>query len=173
MTNGSAIEVATVGKEGMLGHNTANGIRVSINRVFVQIAGESLRMKAQVFQDVVSGSPELRDLINRYNEAFMAQASQSVACNGLHQIEQRCCRWLLMTRDRLHSDEMPLTHEFLGIMLGVRRASVTEVLAPLQADGLLQSRRGIIKILNRDALESRSCECYQAVKREYDRLLPR
>lgn len=78
-----------------------------------------------------------------------------------------------MTRDRLHSDEMPLTHEFLGIMLGVRRASVTEVLAPLQADGLLQSRRGIIKILNRDALESRSCECYQAVKREYDRLLPR
>ncbi len=101
----------------------------------------------------------------------MAQVSQSVACNGLHRLEQRCCRWLLMTRDRVGSDDLRLTHDFLAIMLGARRASVTEVLKPLQQSGLVHSHRGRISILDRSSLEERSCECYQVVKDEYDRLL--
>jgi CRP-like cAMP-binding protein len=171
MSNGDEIEVATVGKEGMIGHTAAYGQRVSVNRVFVQISGDSWRMEARAFQNGVSESSPLRDLINRYSSAFMAQVSQSVACNGLHQLEKRCCRWLLMTRDRVDSDEMRLTHEFLSVMLGVRRASVTEVLAPLQSEGLVQSRRGVITLLDRKGLEARSCECYQIVKDEYKWLL--
>jgi CRP-like cAMP-binding protein len=171
MTNGAEIEVATVGKEGMVGHTAAYGQRVSVNRVFVQISGKSLRMRARAFQNAVSESSSFLDLINRYSSAVMAQVSQSVACNGLHQLEKRCCRWLLMTRDRVDSDEMRLTHEFLAVMLGVRRASVTEVLAPLQADGLIRSRRGVITLLNRNGLKARACECYQIVKDEYKWLL--
>jgi CRP-like cAMP-binding protein len=171
MSNGAEIEVATVGKEGMIGHTAAYGQRVSVNRVFVQISGKSLRMGASAFEKAVSQSSTLLDLMNRYSSAFMAQVAQSVACNGLHQLEKRCCRWLLMTRDRVDSDEMQLTHEFLSVMLGVRRASVTEVLAPLQSEGLIQSRRGVITLLSRKGLEARSCECYQIVKDEYQWLL--
>ena len=101
----------------------------------------------------------------------MTQVSQSVACNGLHRLEQRCSRWLLMTRDRTSSDDLRLTHEYLAIMLGARRASVTEVLRPLQEAGLLRSHRGRISILDRAGLEARTCECYWVVKGEYDRLL--
>ena len=101
----------------------------------------------------------------------MTQVSQSVACNGLHRLEQRCCRWLLMTRDRVESDDLRLTHEFLAIMLGARRASVTEVLRPLQEAGLVRSHRGRISILNREGMEGRACECYSVVQDEYERLL--
>ena len=101
----------------------------------------------------------------------MAQVSQSVACNGLHRLEQRCCRWLLMTRDRVGSDDLRLTHEYLAIMLGARRASVTEALRPLQEAGLVRSHRGRIAILDGAGLEARSCECYSVVRDEYDRLL--
>jgi CRP-like cAMP-binding protein len=118
------------------------------------------------------GGP-LKDLLGDYHEAYMAQVSQSVACNGLHRLEQRCCRWLLMTRDRVGSDELRLTHEYLGIMLGARRASVTDVLAPLQEAALVRSHRGTISILDRAGVEARSCECYHVVKEEYDRLLGR
>ena len=101
----------------------------------------------------------------------MAQVSQSVACNGLHRLEQRCCRWLLMSRDRVGSDDLRLTHEYLAIMLGARRASVTDVLGPLQEAGLVRSHRGLIVILDGAGLEARSCECYAVVRDEYDRLL--
>jgi CRP-like cAMP-binding protein len=99
--------------------------------------------------------------------------SQSVACNGLHRLEQRCCRWRLMTRDRVGADDLRLTHEFLAIMLGARRASVTEVLRPLQEAGLVRSHRGRISILNGAGLEERACECYRVVTDEYERLLGR
>jgi len=106
-----------------------------------------------------------------YQTAFLTQVSYSVACNGLHSIQQRCCRWMLMTHDRVDTDDVPLTHEFLGIMLGVRRASVTEVLRPLNEQGLVENSRGTISILDRSGLEALACECYRKVKGEFDRLL--
>jgi len=120
-----------------------------------------------------SGSPgtALFHRLAKYLSAYLYQVSQAVACNGLHPVRQRCCRWLLMTHDRVHNDELPLTHEFLGIMLGVRRASVTEVLQPLQEMGLIRSRRGVITVLDRTQLEAESCECYRRVVDEYQRLL--
>jgi CRP-like cAMP-binding protein len=171
MADGSAIEVATVGREGLIGHTVVAGDRTSANRLIVQIPDGSLRIETKVFQNEFAYSGPLRDLLGKYNTAFMAQVSQSVACNGLHQLEKRCCRWLLMTRDRMDSDDIPLTHEFLGFMLGVRRASVSDVLAPLQTAGLLRSHRGVITLLNRGGLESLSCECYRFVRDEYERLL--
>ena len=171
MQDGSAIEVATVGKEGLVGHTAAFGAgRTSPNKVIVQIGNGGLRIEAQALRGD-RGSAALRDLLDDYQAAFMVQASQSVACNGLHRLEQRCCRWLLMTRDRVESDDLKLTHEFLAIMLGARRASVTEVLGPMQEEGLVRSHRGKISILDRPGLEQRTCECYRVVTDEYDRLL--
>src|SRR4051812_35864284 len=171
MQDGSAIEVATVGDEGLVGHSAANGGKTSPNKVIVQIGDGGLRIEARALREEVARGAPLRELLTDYHAAFMAQVSQSVACNGLHRLEQRCGRWLLMTRDRVHSDDLRLTHEFLGIMLGARRASVTDVLGPLQEAGLVRSHRGRISILDRAGLEARTCECYRAVKDEYDRLL--
>ncbi len=113
----------------------------------------------------------LRDLLSAYQVAFVAQISQAVACNGLHRLEQRCCRWLLMARDRVGSNDIKLTHDYLAAMLGARRASVTEALRPLQEEGLVRSHRGRITILDGAGLEARVCECYAVVKGRYDRLL--
>ena len=113
----------------------------------------------------------LRDMLAAYQVAFMAQVSQSVACNGLHRLEQRYCRWLLMSRDRVGSDDIRLTHDYLAIMLGSRWASVTDALRPLQEKGLVRSSRGQIAILDGAGLEARACECYGIVKARYDRLL--
>jgi len=173
MENGSAIEVATIGKEGLVGHSVALGVPTSANRVIVQIADGALLIEARSLREEAAKNGVLGTLLHDYHAAFMAQVSQSVACNGLHQVEQRCCRWLLMTRDRVESDELRLTHEFLAFMLGVRRASVTEVLGPLHTAGLIKSHRGAITLLDRAGLEARSCECYRVVKNDYDRLLSR
>jgi CRP-like cAMP-binding protein len=171
MQDGSAIEVATVGDEGLVGHSVVIGGKTSPNKVIVQIGDGGLRIEARVLQMQAARNGPLRDLLDNYQTAFMAQVSQSVACNGLHRLEQRCCRWLLMTRDRVHSDDLRLTHEFLSIMLGARRASVTEVLGPLQEAGLVRSHRGQISIIDCAGLEERTCECYRVVKDEYERLL--
>jgi CRP-like cAMP-binding protein len=128
-------------------------------------------MDASILKREAGKDGPLRRLLRRYNKAFLTQVSQSVACNGLHPIQQRCCRWLLITLDRMDSDVVPLTHEFLGIMLGVRRSSVTEVLGPLSEKGLINNSRGTITILDRAGLEKLSCECYRKVKNEFDRLL--
>jgi CRP-like cAMP-binding protein len=167
MRDGNAIEVATVGNEGLVGHYG----RTSPHRVVAQLAGGGHRIASRSLQaEAVRGGP-LADLLAAYQVAFMAQVSQSVACNGLHRLEQRCCRWLLMSRDRVGSDDLRLTHEYLAMMLGARRASVTEALRPLQEAGLVRSHRGRIKILDRAGLEARSCECYADVKDRYDELL--
>ena len=174
MQDGDAIEVATVGKEGVVGHDIAAGSRVSPHRVVVQIGGGdggAWRIEAKILQEEAARSRPLRDLLTNYHSAFMAQISQSVACNGLHRLEQRCCRWLLMSRDRLGSDDIRLTHEYLAMMLGTRRASVTETLRPLQEASLVRSHRGWITILDAVGLEDRVCECYRVVRDEYDRLL--
>ena len=172
MGDGRAIEVATIGNEGMTGLEAVFGVGPSTTDVIVQVPGEGLRLEAKVLQAEVGRDGPVRDLMSRYiTSAYMAQVSFSVACNGLHAIQQRCCRWLLMTQDRVGSDRVPLTHEFLAIMLGVRRASVTEVLHPLQGKGLIHNGRGMIRILDRAGLEVIACECYRRTQEEYDRVL--
>lgn len=170
MESGSTIEVGTVGNEGMIGVSGALGAPESPHQVIAQVAGEALRIEAKALAEETARSEPLRRLLVTYQAAFYAQVSQSVACNGLHPIGKRCCRWLLMTHDRVGADALPLTHEYLGFMLGVRRASVTEVLGPLRDQGLIQYSRGSITLLDRKGLEAAACECYQAVNDEYDRL---
>jgi CRP-like cAMP-binding protein len=171
MEDGTAIEVATIGREGVVGVGAMFAGKTSRNKVEIQIAGEALRIGITALEDEVRLNGQLRSLLAAYQTALFAQVSQSVACNGLHSVQQRCCRWLLMTRDRVDSDEIPLTHDYLAIMLGVRRASVTDVLGLLSDQGVLSTSRGAITILNRNGLERFACECFRKVKEEFDRLL--
>ena len=171
MEDGSSIEVATIGNEGMVGVSAFLGEEESQNRMIVQVPGEAFRMRAKDLRSETAGDNPLRRLLIRYNTAFMKQISQAVACNGLHTVHQRCCRWILMTHDRAMSEEFLLTHEFLSHMLGVRRVSVTEVLKPLQDTGLIRNHRGRITVLNRGGLESEACECYRSVREVFRRLL--
>jgi CRP-like cAMP-binding protein len=170
MQDGNTIEVATIGNEGVVGHY-GFGCTTSPHRVIVQVEDGGLRIGARALQKEGAKDGRLRELLTAYHIAFVSQVSQSVACNGLHRLGQRCCRWLLMTRDRVGEDNLRLTHEYLAIMLGARRASVTEALRPLQDAGLLKSHRGRITILRVEGLEARACECYSVVRDEYDRLL--
>jgi CRP-like cAMP-binding protein len=170
MQDGNLIEVATVGHEGLVGHYGFGG-KTSPHKVIVQLGDGGHRIASRALQEEATKDGPLQDLLTAYHVAFMAQVSQSVACNGLHRLEQRCCRWLLMSRDRVGSDDIRLTHEYLSFMLGSRRASVTEALRPLQEAGLVQSHRGLIGILDGAGLEARTCECYFVVRDEYDRLL--
>jgi CRP-like cAMP-binding protein len=171
MSDGREIEVATIGNEGMTGLTALVGAHTSPTRVLVQIPGEAFRLDAEALRKAATQDSSLRRLLHIYAHAFLTQISFSVACNGLHTLKRRCCRWLLITHDRVGSDKLRLTHEFLGIMLGVRRASITDVLKPLQRKQLIRSARGQIEILDRDGLEDIACECYQRVKDEFTRLL--
>ena len=171
MEDGSSIEVATIGNEGMAGISAFLSDEDSENRVIVQVPGEAMRMRAKDLQAETARDGPLRRLLVRYNSAFMKQVSQAVACNGLHNVQQRCCRWILMTHDRAVADEFLLTHEFLSQMLGVRRVSVTEVLKPLQDGGLIRNHRGRITVLDRSGLEATACECYRSVREVFHRLL--
>ncbi|MBW4665162.1 MAG: Crp/Fnr family transcriptional regulator [Chroococcus sp. CMT-3BRIN-NPC107] len=144
----------------------------SVNQAVAQIPGNAVRMSADVFKHNVIPDSPLYKLLQRYTQALLSQICQSVTCNGLHSIEKRCCRWLLMTQDRVEGNQFPLTQEYLAYMLGVRRASVSEVCNLLQKAGFISySRRGSITILNRQALENTSCACYEIVKDEFNRLL--
>jgi CRP-like cAMP-binding protein len=171
MNDGGMIEVGTVGNEGLVGSPILDGAVSSPNRVFVQVPGEGLRIETKVLEREVQAIPILYRTLVSYHAAYLFQISQSVACNGLHSLTQRCCRWLLMTHDRTEGDAFQLTHEFLAVMLGVRRSSVTETLIQLQQKGLIAGTRGKITITNRTGLEGESCECYAAVRAEYERLL--
>jgi CRP-like cAMP-binding protein len=171
MRDGSSIEVATIGNEGMVGLTAFLGNEESPNRMIVQVGGEALRMEADDLRAETRSASPLRQVLVRYHTAFHLQVSQAVACNGLHTVEQRCCRWVLMTHDRVQADEFPLTHEFLSHMLGVRRVSVTLVLKPLQDAGLIRNHRGRVTVLDRKGLEASACECYRSVQDEFARLL--
>lgn len=173
MEDGSVIEMASVGKEGMACLPVPFGPATAPGKLIVQVAGESLRMRADLLKAQATPDGSLREVMLLYQAAFTKQIVQGIACNGLHSLTQRCCRWLLMTHDRGKGDELDLTHEFLSQMLGVRRSSVTDVLLPLQGAGLIRSRRGTISILDREGLESNSCECYKVVEEEYERLFGR
>ena len=140
-------------------------------QVIVQVPGDGLRMKAEVFKAEVYWGCPLHTLLLRYMQTLMNEISQTAACNRFHSVEGRCCRWLLLTHDRVESDSFPLTQEFLSYMLGVRRASVSEVAATLHRSGLIDYHRGRITIRDRKGLEAFACECYQSTQQEYKRLL--
>jgi CRP-like cAMP-binding protein len=171
MGDGKTSEVGLVGNEGVLGLPVFLGAETSPTRAFAQVPGESLRMAAAVFTEVLPRAGTLMRRLQRYTQALFIQVSQSAACNNLHETMPRCCRWLLMTHDRVGSDEFLLTHEFLAAMLGVRRASVSAEAATLQQAGLIRYRRGQLTIVNRQGLEAAACECYRIIATEYDRLL--
>jgi CRP-like cAMP-binding protein len=169
--DGASAEVGTIGNEGMVGLPICLGDGDAPSSVYVQVPGTALRIDARVFRGELAASPTLNLIMLRYAHAFFNQVAQSAACAHLHRVEQRCCRWLLMTRDRMPTGDFLLTHEFLGMMLGVRRTTVTDVMGSLQKAGLIRYRRGHVTILDHDALQQRSCECYDMSKAEFDRLL--
>ena len=172
MESGAAIESATVGREGGVGLLAAISPRHSLSRAIVQVPGRAARVGVGPLADVVARSPGLRSIIERHNDALFGHAIQSVACNALHSVEARFCRWLLSCRDRIDNDTINLTQEFLADMLGVQRTTVTAVAGALQAKGLISYRRGVVEILDRPGLEAMTCECYGAVRRIYQTLLP-
>ncbi len=164
-----ALEVGLIGREGMLGISLALGINISPVRALVQGTGTALRMKSARFLQELRHSPVLRQEIYRYTHVLMAQVTQTAACNRFHVVEARLARWLLMTRDRVRSDEFRLTQEFLAHMLGVRRVGVTKAASALQRRKLISYSRGNIKILDRKKLEAASCPCYEIVKDMHDK----
>lgn len=174
MEDGRGVEVATIGNEGMVGLPVfLQATTTSAHRAFSQVPGESLRMSASRFSEFLSGSDNgaLHRALHRYTQALMSMIARAVACNALHSVQQRACRWLLITHDRIRGDQFVLTQEFLGQMLGVTRPTVNEVARELQAAGAIDYTRGRITILSRPELEARSCECYGVIRTEFDRLL--
>ncbi len=169
--NGGTVEAATVGNEGMVGIPVLLGGDEMVGQAIVQVVGDAMRMKVDVFKRSVPNGSQLHNLLLRYTLALMNLISQSVACNSLHSVEQRCCRWLLMCQDRVKSDSFELTQEFLAQMLGVQRPTVSGVATTLQQAGLIRYSRGKMTICDRRSLEAASCECYGIVKQEFERLL--
>ena len=168
--DGKTVEIATVGREGMTGVAVVLGSDTMTNDAMVQVAGRGSRMQAAAFQAAVEASPSLKQLMLRYVLAVITQISQNAACNQLHTIDMRCARWLLTTHDRVDGDSFGLTQEYLAMMLGVTRPSVSSVAGSLKAAGLIKYSRGIVTILDRDGLEAASCECYQIIEGELARL---
>ena len=166
-----SLEVGTIGNEGMVGTPVFLGSDSSPTRAISQVPGEALRMETEVFQEEMRRGGPLYGLVQRYTQAMINQISQSTVCNHRHSVQKRMCRWLLMSHDRVGVDEFPLTQEFLAQMLGVRRPTVTAVAGTLQKAGLISYHRGKLTVLDRKGLEAASCECYEVVARELDRLL--
>lgn len=168
----SLIEVGTIGREGLVGLPAFLGVTTGNIRAFCQIPGVALRIRVAELTDFLAGADgDLHTRLNRYTQATIAQMAQSVACNQLHSVPQRAARWLLMTADRVDAATFPLTQEFLARMLGVRRATVSQVASSLQGDGVIEYVRGVMTITDRAGLEKASCPCYRIVQDEYDRLL--
>jgi CRP-like cAMP-binding protein len=171
MEDGDQTEVGVVGREGMLGLPLVLGTDSAPLRAFTQVSGGAMRMTAADFLEEIAHREGLYMRLLRYAQAFFVQTAQTAACNRLHPMEGRLPKWLLTTRDLAESDELDLTHEFVGTMLGVRRAGVTEALGQLRSEGLIDHSRGRITILDAEGLGRASCECYRVVKDEYDRLV--
>jgi CRP-like cAMP-binding protein len=171
MRDGASIEVGIAGREGMLGIQAVLGDDVSLNEAMVQIPGSALRLPADLLHREAQTNPPLRNILLHYVQAYLNSATQSAACNRAHLLEQRLARWLLTARDRAGTDRLPLTHEFIAMMLGVRRAGVTVAAQSLAGGGLIHYAHGRITIADREGLEVAACECYEITKREYARLL--
>jgi CRP-like cAMP-binding protein len=172
MENGAAIESATIGREGALGLMAAVAPRQSLSRAIVQTPTRAVRISAGHLHEAWKKSPRIRDMVDRHTEALFGHAIQSVACNALHSVEARFCRWLLTCHDRISTDTVALTQEFLADMLGVQRTTVTAVARALQEKGAIRYRRGVVDIIDRTVLEQLACECYGVIRRTYERLLP-
>lgn len=171
MENGSSAEMGLTGKDGVVGIALFMGGGTMPNRAVVQSAGGAFRMKAKVLQTEFAQGGTFQRLLLRYTQALITQISQTAVCNRLHSVEQQLCRWLLLSHDRLNTDELVMTQELIADMLGVRREGVTVAAGRLQDDGAISYVRGRIKILDRAKLEATVCECYRVVKDEVDRLL--
>lgn len=161
--DGHSVEVAIVGREGIVGTPLAVGIHRGPYRSIIQIPGSGLRIRSELLEDTMREAPELRLMLNRYVLVQGLQVAQIAACNRLHEIEQRLARWLLMCQDRVGSDVLPVTHEFLAQMLGSGRPSVSLAAGILQKAGFIENLRGTVKIVNRKQLESAACECYKII----------
>jgi CRP-like cAMP-binding protein len=172
LQDGASVEMATTGREGVVGVSRFLEIDEGLARAICQVPGRALRVDGDAFEMEIERSPTLVRLLQGYLHAFMGLMGQTVACNRVHTIEQRCARWLLMTQDRTDSSDIPLTQEFLAYMLGVRRQSVTEAAGRLQKSGLIRYRRGNITIVDRRGLEGAACECYGVIAAGFERLLP-
>ena len=172
MENGASAEIAVVGNEGLVGISLFMGGESTPSRAVVQSAGQGFQLPAQAIKGEFDRSPAVLHLLLRYTQALITQMSQTAVCNRHHSLDQQLCRWLLLSLDRLPGKELAMTQELIANMLGVRREGVTEAAHKLQQAGLIRYARGHITVLDRDALERRTCECYAVVKREYDRLLP-
>jgi CRP-like cAMP-binding protein len=172
MEDGASAEIAIVGNEGLIGIALFMGGETTPSRAIVQSAGAAFRLDAQILkQEFIRGGPVQR-LLLRYTQALITQMAQTAVCNRHHSIDQQLCRWLLLSMDRLPSNELKMTQELIANMLGVRRSGVTEAALKLQDAGLIRYGHGNIQVLDRPGLENRVCECYRVVKREFDRLLP-
>ena len=172
MRGGKTVEAGAIGRREVVGINAFMGGRETTQTEYVvQIPGDALRIAAAPLKEEFDRSTEMRDVMLKYTQAMIAQISQNVGCNRIHGLDERCARWLLEVRERVESDEFPLTQEFLAEMLGVRRAGVTEAALRLKGRGLIDYTRGHIQITDVRGLEAASCECYLVLKEEYDRLL--
>jgi CRP-like cAMP-binding protein len=171
LSDGSNVEVGVTGYEGMVGISAVLGVDASPHEAMVQIPDGGVRMKTAIVRDEFKRGGALHDSLLRYTQMLLLQTSQIAACNRLHSIGERLARWLLMSHDRCKCDDLPLTQEFLAMMLGIRRAGVTEAALILQAEEYISYKRGHVKILDIAGLEEFTCECYRIVKDEFDRIV--
>ena len=163
-SDGRSVEVAIVGHEGIVGTPLAVGLKRGPYRTMIQISASGFRLKSEMLEELLPRTPELRVILNRYVQIQGLQIAQIAACNRLHEVEQRLARWLLMCQDRVDSEILTLTHEFLAQMLGSGRPSVTLACGILERTGAIENLRGTIKVLNRKALEDAACECYDVIQ---------
>jgi len=170
-TPGQVVEVATIGNEGMVGLPILLGVESMPSRAFMQVPGNGFRLTTREFRKLLKREPKFHKLLLRYNLAVLNQIAQSVSCNRLHEVHERCARWLLQTHDRVEGDVFQLTQEFLGQMLGVHRPTVSVAAGMLQRAGMIDYSRGTITIRDRKGLEKASCPCYKIIVRDYERLL--
>jgi CRP-like cAMP-binding protein len=171
MKDGGMVEIGTIGREGTSAVPLLMGSETSANESFCQVPGKAWKMPAETFRSLLAKSQVFREFLNRYLQAYVNMLGQLAACNRLHSVYERCARWLLMTGDRVGSNEFPLTHEFLAIMLGSRRAGVTVAAAILQKAGFIRYSHGTITIVDRAGLEATTCECYEMTTDQFGDLL--
>ena len=170
LQDGWAVELGTVGDEGMIDISVFLGLKNSESRCIVQIGGRALRMSSEHFRQRLDGTSPLRTVVGAYVMEFFTMVGQTSACNRIHSASQRCARWILMTQDRVHGDEFPITQQFLSEMLGVNRPTVSNAEVALSDKGLIAYRHGKMKVLDRAGLEDESCECYALIRERFDRL---
>jgi CRP-like cAMP-binding protein len=172
MEDGRSAETATIGPEGYVGFTALLGERTAIQRYVVQVPGSASRLHLRVLDEAIARFPDARELLLRYSKALLAQTLQLSACNSLHRADQRCCRWLLMTHERVEGDTLTMKHEEIARLLGLRRSTVGATCNALQKAGVVRYTRGSITILDRQRLEASACECHRTIRRSYERFVP-